>query len=131
MQTVDQVRIDRLPVAREAAEGLVGRQAGGLIDSLGIQFDPVVVAPPDCLAEVRHLVDPAVLMGHGGIAGLQCCRQASAAIGDDEMEMMALEAALKQVLQLARNGSKVFGAPRACGPLGFLRRVHVQCFERG
>lgn len=84
----------------EAAEGLPGSgQVRRLIDFLSVLLHRVMAAPPHSLADISHLVHPAALVRDGRVDRLQSGRQAGAAVGNDEMELMTLEAALEQILQ--------------------------------
>src|SRR3990172_6143108 len=78
------------PAGLEVLEGaLRPAQSLGLVDGLGVGLDRAVVALPHLLQDVAHFVHPAALMRDSGIDGLQRGGQPGAAVGDDELQILA------------------------------------------
>src|ERR1039457_7226268 len=62
-------------------------------------FDRVIIALPYLLQDVAHLVYPAALMQRPRIDRLDRCCQSRTAIGDDQLQVLALQSAAIQILQ--------------------------------
>ena len=71
----------------------------GPVDRLGALFDFLVVALANLLENVAHLVHPTPLMQRPRIDGLDRCRQARTAVGYNQSQVPALQAAPVEILQ--------------------------------
>jgi hypothetical protein len=82
----------------------------GLVDRLRL-FEALLLASFEVVGDVAQLMHPAVLAGNVREDRLQGSVQPLAAVGDDESQVLAEEAALRQ---LPEEGFPVGGALRGC-----------------
>ena len=102
LQPLHHRRVVGLPSSPEVAEGRLGPPPIiRPIDRLRVRLHRLVVALADVLENVSHLMHPAALMLRVRVNGLERRRQSRAAIGDDQQQVLAVQAARIQIVQKA------------------------------